>query len=153
MFGSKPSSLLVVLTCGIAHAGNSNRRGRLSTVDLLIKVSNFFNIKNSWSKLLRKRISTLPSLPLQLKFLGSYFHLLAQGGLPCGGGIENFGRSFWISAVNSQQTATKSTSPDSSQVRWLQPGFFAIKLFPSSLPSTVGSCLLWQILDQVGKAF
>jgi hypothetical protein len=51
--------------------GNTNWRGRLSTVDFLIKVASFvkkvnnLNIKRSWSKLVGTRRSTVPSFPLQ----------------------------------------------------------------------------------------
>ncbi len=53
-------------------AWNTNRRGRLSTVDLLIKVACFvtkavyiFDIKTSRSKLVSIRKSTVLGLPLQ----------------------------------------------------------------------------------------
>jgi len=53
-------------------AGNTNWGGRLSTVDLLIKVAcfvkkanAFFNIKRSWSKRVSTRRSTVLSLSLQ----------------------------------------------------------------------------------------
>ncbi len=49
--------------------GNTNLEGRISTVDLLIKVacivSDSFNIKRSWSKLGSTRRSTVLNLPLQ----------------------------------------------------------------------------------------
>ncbi len=51
---------------------NTNWKGRLSTVDLLIKVAclatlvnDIFNIEMSWSKLVSARRSTVLSLPLQ----------------------------------------------------------------------------------------
>ncbi len=55
-----------------AYAGNSYWRGRLCTVDLLIKVgslvkmvNNIFSMKRSWSKLESTRRSTMLILPLQ----------------------------------------------------------------------------------------
>jgi hypothetical protein len=59
--------------------GNTNWRGRLSTVDLFIevacfvdKVNNIFIIKSSRSKLVSTRRSTVLSPPLQLVFPGLF---------------------------------------------------------------------------------
>jgi hypothetical protein len=61
----------------IGLPGNTNYGGRLSTIDLLIKVACFvkkekyiFNIKMSYSKLVGTRRSTVLSLPLQQDFPG-----------------------------------------------------------------------------------
>ncbi len=60
-----------------AEAGNTNQRGRLSTLDLLIKlgcfiskVNNVFNLKSSCTKLVSTRRSTVLILPLQRGFPG-----------------------------------------------------------------------------------
>jgi hypothetical protein len=64
-------------TLSIVTAGNTNWGERLSTVDLLIKVTcfvknvnNIFNIKRSRSIQVSTSRSTVLSLPLQLVFLG-----------------------------------------------------------------------------------
>jgi hypothetical protein len=55
--------------------GNPHRKGKLSTDDLLIKVTcfvkkvnNIFNIEMSWSRLISTRRSTVQGLPLQKGF-------------------------------------------------------------------------------------
>jgi hypothetical protein len=68
----------------ISRSGNTNCRGRLSTVDLLIKVgcfvkkvNNIFNIKRNWSKLVTTRRSIEMSLSRSIKdFPGSFYFLL-----------------------------------------------------------------------------
>ncbi len=75
------------LHCIIAHwslkPGNANRGGRLSAVDLLIKIDCFvkkvgdiFNLKRSWSKLIITRRPTVLSLPLHLGFPAKLYRTL-----------------------------------------------------------------------------
>ncbi len=62
----------------MVQPGNTNRRGKLSTVDLLVKVAGFvrgvdniFSTKRSWPKLVTTRRSTVLRLSLQQDFPGS----------------------------------------------------------------------------------
>ncbi len=70
---------------GLVTAGNTNRGGRLITVDLLIKVAcflnivyNIFNTKRSLPKLVSTMRSTVLSLSLQQDFPG-HRHGINQG--------------------------------------------------------------------------
>jgi hypothetical protein len=60
------------------HPGNTNRSGRLSTVDLhsfCKKVNYVFNFKSSGSKLVSTRRSIVLSLSLQLMFPDAYYKI------------------------------------------------------------------------------
>jgi hypothetical protein len=75
------SSLKSYLNLSIGYSENTDRKGRVSTVDLLIRVACFvkkvdkiFNVKRSLSKLFSTRRSTVLSLPLHLVFPGLVFN-------------------------------------------------------------------------------
>ncbi len=68
----QPAVLSTRSSLNIFASGNTDWRGRISTVDLLFKiacfvtmVNNIFNKKSSWSKLVRSRRSTVLSLPVR----------------------------------------------------------------------------------------